>query len=69
MRQQVSPLATRPDAPAPPGGEGAFEALYLGNLNRLVSQLYLVTGDLEEARDCVQEAFSRAWLRWDRLQR
>jgi len=69
MRQQVSPFVAEPDGPAPPAGERAFDALYLGSLNRLVSQLYLVTGDLEEARDCVQEAFSRAWLRWDRLQR
>ena len=24
-------------------------------------------GDLAEAQDCVQEAFARAWLRWDSL--
>lgn len=28
-----------------------------------------MTGDVEEARDCVQEAFARAWLRWDGLAR
>ena len=34
-------------------------------MHRLSGQLYLITGDRDEARDCVQEAFERAWLRWD----
>ncbi len=42
-----------------------FDAFYNGSVNKLAGQLYLVTGDREEARDCVQEAFERAWLRWD----
>lgn len=45
-----------------------FTDLYTGNVNRLVTQLYFVTGDVEEARDCVQEAFARAWVRWAKLQ-
>jgi RNA polymerase sigma-70 factor (ECF subfamily) len=53
--------------PAPSGG--SFEAFYAGSSGRLVTQLFLVTGDVEEARDCVQEAFARAWLRWDSIQR
>jgi RNA polymerase sigma-70 factor (ECF subfamily) len=44
-----------------------FDVVYRDNLRRLVAQAYLVTGDVEEARDCVQEAFARAWVRWDRL--
>lgn len=45
----------------------SFEAFYSRSAGRLVMQLYLVTGDLEEARDCVQEACARAWARWDSL--
>jgi RNA polymerase sigma-70 factor, ECF subfamily len=51
------------------GGAAAFEAVYVASADRLVTQLYLVTGDVEEARDCVQEGFARAWLRWDDLAR
>jgi RNA polymerase sigma-70 factor, ECF subfamily len=54
-------------AAAAPGGVQEFEALYTASFRRLVTQVYLVTGDADEARDCVQEAFARAWLRWDRL--
>ncbi|MFZ0161725.1 MAG: hypothetical protein WAL50_22070 [Kineosporiaceae bacterium] len=49
-------------APQPCRGD-RFEDLYAGNFGRLVTQVYFVTGDVEEARDCVQEAFPRAWLR------
>ena len=45
--------------------ETTFEAFYAGSARRLLTQLYLVTGDVEEARDCLQEAFARAWTRWD----
>jgi RNA polymerase sigma-70 factor (ECF subfamily) len=48
-------------------GPGSFEEFYASAARRLVTQLYLVTGDVEEARDCVQEAFARAWLRWGEL--
>jgi RNA polymerase sigma-70 factor (ECF subfamily) len=44
-----------------------FDAVYAATAPRLVGQLYLLTGDLAEAQDCVQEAFARAWLRWDTL--
>jgi len=45
----------------------SYEAFYARAAGRLVTQLFMVTGDLEEARDCVQEAFARAWLRWGAL--
>ena len=44
-----------------------FEQLFLHARRRLVGQLYVVTGDLGEAQDMVQEAFVRAWLRWSKL--
>lgn len=44
-----------------------FDQVYAATAPRLVGQLYLVIGDLAEAQDCVQEAFARAWTRWDSL--
>ena len=40
-----------------------FDAFYTATATRLVGQLYLMTGDLAEAQDCVQEAFVRALQR------
>lgn len=40
-----------------------FDDLYATAFRPLVRQLYAMTGDVEEARDCVQEAFVRAWSR------
>jgi RNA polymerase sigma-70 factor (ECF subfamily) len=47
----------------------SFEDFYAANFSRLVVQLYGYTGDLAEAQDVVQEAFSRAWPRWSKLER
>ncbi|GAA1970872.1 SigE family RNA polymerase sigma factor [Catenulispora subtropica] len=46
-----------------------FDEVYAATAPRLIGQLYLVTGDLHDAQDCVQEAYARAWTRWDRLTR
>lgn len=47
--------------------ESGFDAFYASSGPRLVRQLHAMTGDLGEAQDCVQEAFARAWQRWDRV--
>jgi len=47
-------------------GEG-FEKFYGAAFGRLVGQLFLVTGDLHEAEDVVQEAFARAAERWSTI--
>jgi RNA polymerase sigma-70 factor (ECF subfamily) len=47
-------------------GEG-FEEFYGAAFGRLVGQLFLVTGDLHEAEDVVQEAFTRAAERWSTI--
>jgi RNA polymerase sigma-70 factor (ECF subfamily) len=44
-----------------------FDALYRSCRDRLVTQLTALTGDRMEAYDLVQEAFARAWTRWDRI--
>ncbi|WBB73784.1 sigma-70 family RNA polymerase sigma factor [Micromonospora sp. WMMD1128] len=41
--------------------------LYAGSFRRLVVQLYAVTGDLHEAQEAVQEAFTRALMRPGRM--
>lgn len=45
-----------------------FEQFYDAAFGRLVGQLFVVTGDLHEAEDVVQEAFARASTRWSRIQ-
>jgi RNA polymerase sigma-70 factor, ECF subfamily len=45
-------------------GDGDFEAFYTATYHRLVGQLLVVVGSLEEAEDVVQEAFVRACGRW-----
>jgi RNA polymerase sigma-70 factor (ECF subfamily) len=44
-----------------------YEDFYQGCATRLAGQLYLLLGDRDEARDCVQDALVQAWLRWDRV--
>lgn len=38
-----------------------FDDFYAASFRPAVRQLYALIGDAEEARDCVQEAFIRAW--------
>ncbi|MGH2717819.1 MAG: SigE family RNA polymerase sigma factor [Actinomycetota bacterium] len=46
-----------------------FDSFYRVASPALLKQLYALLGDLDEARDCLQEAFVKAWLRWDRISR
>ena len=47
------------------GDAQRFDDLYVRSRDRLASQLARLTGDAAEAQDLVQEAFMRAWLRWE----
>lgn len=49
------------------GSSRDFDDFYAARSSMLVRNIYLSTGDLTRAQDCVQEAFIRAWARWDRL--
>lgn len=44
-----------------------FDAFYRGTAARLVRYAYGLTTDAPEAQDLVQEAYARAWQRWQRL--
>ncbi len=46
-----------------------FESFFDGNYERLLRAMYLVTGSREEAEDLAQDAFVRAYERWDRVRR
>jgi RNA polymerase sigma-70 factor (ECF subfamily) len=46
---------------------GSFDAFYNGSVRRLIGQLHAMTGSRVEAEDCVQEAYARAWQRWDKV--
>jgi len=50
-------------------GADEFDDFYRGSRDRLLGLVYLLTGDLLEAQDAVQEAFIRAWQRWETLSR
>jgi RNA polymerase sigma-70 factor, ECF subfamily len=41
-----------------------FDLFYRRTADSVLRQMVMVTGDLAEAEDVVQEAFERAWLRW-----
>jgi len=45
-----------------------LDDVYAASYRRLVAQLHAVTGNRQEAEDCVQEAFMRAMPRWDVVQ-
>jgi RNA polymerase sigma-70 factor, ECF subfamily len=49
--------------------EPEFEAFFHIHYDPLVRSLTVITGDRETARDCVQEAFIKAAVRWRRVRR
>ena len=44
-----------------------FEDLFRLEYQRLFRALYLMTGNLEEAEELMQDAFLKVWERWDRV--
>jgi RNA polymerase sigma-70 factor, ECF subfamily len=44
-----------------------FEALWTAQYWSVTRTAYLITGDVEEAKDCAQEAFVRALQRWPKV--
>jgi len=48
--------------------EQEFDDFYSASFARLTGQLYAMIGDRDEAQECVQEAFVRAWAHRRKLQ-
>jgi len=48
---------------------GSFDDFYRATSARVLRYGYAVTGDLSDAQDVVQEAYTRAWREWKRVQR
>lgn len=46
-----------------------FDSFYAASFRRLVTQVYAMIGDQDEAQECVQEAFVRAWSHRRQLDR
>ena len=46
---------------------GDFDECYRATSRRLLSYAYALTGDWAQAQDLAQEAYMKAWRRWDRL--
>lgn len=46
-----------------------FDEFYSSSFARVTGQLYAMIGDRDEAQECVQEAFVRAWTHRRKLQR
>ena len=44
-----------------------FDDFYSARSQALVTTIFMRTGDLGRAEECVQEAFVRAWIRWHQL--
>ena len=49
--------------------EAEFDDFYTASLRRVTGQVYAMIGDLDEAQECVQEAFARAWSHRRKLDR
>jgi RNA polymerase sigma-70 factor, ECF subfamily len=47
-----------------PMGDDDFAGFYKASYQRLLGQLFAVTGDLAEAENVLQEAYARAFARW-----
>jgi RNA polymerase sigma factor (sigma-70 family) len=58
---------SEPRAPAGAQAPSSFEAFFEAEHARLLSALYLVTGNEQEAEELMQDAFLAVWERWDRV--
>ncbi len=47
--------------------EASFDEFFRMSSQRLLGQAYLLTADLARAQDLTQDAFERAWLRWNTI--
>jgi RNA polymerase sigma-70 factor, ECF subfamily len=48
-------------------GDCDFDEFFAATFQRVVGQVYAMIGNLADAEDAVQDAYARAWQRWDKL--
>lgn len=48
-------------------GTEEFDSFYRDTRQRLFTMVYALTGDIGRAQDITQDAYARAWQRWDRV--
>jgi RNA polymerase sigma-70 factor (ECF subfamily) len=53
--------------PSPDSRQPDFADCYAVQFRRIAGQLAVYLGSVEEAQEVTQEAFTRAWVRWDRI--
>lgn len=51
-----------------PGDEADFERLYQASFGKILGTLTAMLGDRSAAEDCAQDAFERAYKKWDQWQ-
>jgi RNA polymerase sigma-70 factor, ECF subfamily len=66
MQEPASAVSDRRPLPEP-ARPPSFEAFFQVEHERLQRALYLVTGDVQEAEELMQDAFIAVWERWDRV--
>lgn len=49
--------------------EQEFDEFYTASFRRVTGQVYAMIGDYDEATECVQEAFARAWAHRRKLEK
>ncbi|MFC6340813.1 SigE family RNA polymerase sigma factor [Nocardioides hankookensis] len=49
--------------------EREFDIFYAASYHRVIGQIYAMLGNHDEAQECVQEAFARAWAHRGKLER
>ena len=60
---------SRPDGESRPQGAADFDAVFREHFEPMVRSLAVASGDREAAADAVQDAFTRAYVRWRRIAR
>jgi RNA polymerase sigma-70 factor (ECF subfamily) len=63
----VSETASLAAEAGPVESAATFETFFETEHRRLFRAMYLVTGNLHEAEELMQDAFLRLWERWDRV--
>jgi RNA polymerase sigma-70 factor (ECF subfamily) len=67
MNDPASAVSERDASATPASPAPSFEAFFEAEHERLLRALYLVTGNLQEAEEVMQDAFLSVWERWDRV--